>query len=286
MEEPMKTGITAPIVVLALLATTAVAASDAIARVSVAATTPGFTVSSTLDGRSELPHRIRWIARPKLPLAQATKGEFLVDGRLAWVEHEPPYVYGEDDGAHLGYLVTSWLTPGKHRFAVRATATGGRKATSLVRARVPAPPAPPAGLAGTWRRPITDTSAAPAPGSPGNPTDTLAPAGAYTMVIDKRQIQMRFPGTFHRPASDDTGEGWIIASDYTAASGMLRAAGPVTFEPFHEQAEAGWWCWQDGPTASYRWSNSNDTLTLTPVGGGDPCGIRGFIWAGEWTRVA
>jgi hypothetical protein len=98
------------------------------------------------------------------------------------------------------------------------------------------------------------------------------------MVIDKRQIQMRFPGKFHRPESDTTGEGWILDSDYTIATRS-------SFEPAHEQAEAGWWCSQDGPSGDYEWSISNGKLSLTPSGGADPCGIRGFIWAGQWTRV-
>ena len=229
----MKRGITARIVVLALFAAAANMDADAIAQDS-ATTTPGFTVSSTLDDREIRPSASNPLDRPHLncPLAQVAKVEFLVDGRLAWVEREPPYVYAEDDGGHQAYLVsTSWLAPGKHRFAVRVIATDGRKATAVVRARVKAPPALPAGLAGTWQRTISDTSAAPAAGTPGNPTDTFAPAGAYTMVIDERQIQMRFPGRFRRPASDDTGEGWIIDSDYTAGSGSCAPPAPSSSSP-------------------------------------------------------
>jgi hypothetical protein len=253
---------------------------------TASAAKPGFKITSNLAGKTILPHRIHWIARTSLPAVQIKKVEFLIDGKLAWVEHESPYVYSEDEkGSHLGYLVTSWLAPGRHRFAVRATAADGRKATAVVTARVTAPPDLPAGLAGTWQRTIADTSGAPAAGSPGNPTDTIVPIGAYTMVIEKRWVQMRFPGKFHRPESDNTGEGWIFDSDYTIEAGILHAAGSVIFEPNHEQAETGWWCWQDGPSGDYEWSISNDTLSLTPRGGADPCGIRGFIWAGQWTRV-
>ncbi|MDX6414909.1 MAG: hypothetical protein QOH23_2319, partial [Gaiellaceae bacterium] len=45
------------------------------------------------------------------------------------------------------------------------------------------------------------------------------------------------------------------------------------------------WCYPDGPGATYNWSVTGDTLTLTPVRGHDACGVRGFIWGGEWTRV-
>jgi hypothetical protein len=41
---------------------------------------------------------------------------------------------------------------------------------------------------------------------------------------------------------------------------------------------------QDGPYATYRWSTSGDTLTLTPKKS-DPCTSRSFIWAGDWTRI-
>jgi hypothetical protein len=183
--------------------------------------------------------------------------------------------------------VTSWLAPGRHRFLVRATAVDGRTAAAAaVTARVTAPPDLPPGLAGSWQRAITDTSAAPAPGTRDNPTDNYFPVGTYTMVIDRRQIQLRFPGTFRRPASDTTGAGWIFDSDYAIASHILYAAGPVIFEPPHDQAETGWWCWEDGPSGAYNWSISGDTLSLTARAGGDPCGNRGFVWAGQWTRVA
>jgi len=39
------------------------------------------------------------------------------------------------------------------------------------------------------------------------------------------------------------------------------------------------------PTALARTVNDN-TLTLAPAGGHDACGIRGFIWAGQWTRTS
>ena len=35
----------------------------------------------------------------------------------------------------------------------------------------------------------------------------------------------------------------------------------------------------------YTWSVSGNTLTLMPVGGKDPCPLRGFIWTGDWTRA-
>jgi hypothetical protein len=268
--------------VLVLTAVAAVLLATAATRPSATMT---LTVASSIDGKTVLPHRTRWIARPSIPSAQIKEVDFVIDGKLAWAEHAPPYVYSDDDGSHLGYLVSSWLTPGRHRFAVKAIALDGRTAVHTTTLRVTPPPDPPAVLAGRWQRTLVDTSAAPSPGSSGNPTDTYAPAGTYTMVIDRRFVQVRFPGTFRTPQSDHTGEGWILDSDYDLAAGRLRATGPVTFATFHEQAEYGWWCYPDGPSGDYTWSVAGDTLTLTPAAGADPCGIRGFIWAGQWTRA-
>jgi hypothetical protein len=247
---------------------------------------PPFRVTSTLDGRSVLPHRIRWLAFPKLKGAEVTSVAFQIDGgKPRWVEQDPPYTFGDDeDGAHQGYLVTSWLAPGEHRFTVRAIASDGRKATDTVVARVAPAPQPPGDLGGVWRRRVSDTSGAPEPGSPGNPTETLTPRGTYELVIDRRWMQVRFPGRYRVPQSDATGEGWILDSDYSASASSLRVVGAVTFDTHHGQAELGWWCWPDGPPARYRWSTNGHTLTLTPEGT-DPCAVRSFIWAGDWTRA-
>jgi hypothetical protein len=245
-----------------------------------------FTVTSTLEGKKLLPRRIRWVASASLPAAQIREVEFIIDGGPPrWIEKLPPYTYGEDEnGRHQNYLVTSWLTPGRHRFVVRATATDGRRAEQTVLARVLPAAAPPAALAGTWKRTIEDTSAAPRVGSPGNPY-THTPPGTYTLVIDKRWIQARFPGRYVLPASEDSGEGWILDSDYTAGATSLLARGSVVFRPFNDEAEGGQWCWEDGPASNYAWSVSADTLTLRPMHGADPCSVRGFVWAGDWKRA-
>ena len=169
-------------------------------------------------------------------------------GKPRWVEEQPPYTFSDDEnGAHKGYLVTSWLSPGTHRFTVRAVASDGRRSADTVVARVRRAPTPPGELGGVWQRTLSDTSDAPEAGSAGNPTDTYTPKGTYEMVIDRRWIQVRWPGKYEPPQSDKTGYGWITDSDYTATPTTLRALGAVTFDTHHGQAELGWWCWPDGP---------------------------------------
>lgn len=252
-----------------------------------AQTAAPFKVTSTLDGKAVLPHRVRWLGFPSLPAAKVASVEFVIDGKMRWAEHTAPYVYaGDDSGRNEGYLVTSWLSPGDHHFAVRVTATSGTMETDTVTARVLPAPAPPTELAGKWERTI-DTSDAPKPGSAGNPTDTVTPTGRYTMTFGKQWIRDQFPGKWVYPQSNNTGNGLYNFDDYTASATRIHVVGEVIFHPESEKLpEGGSWCYVNGPPATYDWSVSGKSLTLTPVGGTDACGIRGFIWTGTWTRVS
>ena len=253
---------------------------------SVARPTSTFTVRSTIDGMTVLPHHIHWLGRTNLKPSQIKEVDFLIDGRLAWVEHQAPYVYGSDEnGRREGYLVTSWLSPGTHRFAVRAKARDGSTATDTVVARVLPAPAPPAALAGTWARTV-DVSGAPKPGSPGNPTSTIIAPGRWTITFEKRWVHDQAPGKFVFPKSNDDGTGFVFLDDYSATPTRINVTGEVIMHQFSDKlAEGGWWCWPSGPPAAYSWSIDGDTLTLTPIGGHDACTVRGVVWSGQWTRV-
>jgi hypothetical protein len=244
------------------------------------AAAPGkpFKVTSTLDGKTVLPQRIHWLGFPKLPSTRVREVAFLVDGKVRWIEHGAPYSYSDDGG----YLVTSWLKPGLHSFTVRATSTSGKKAVDTVTARVVSPPTLPSTLAGSWRRDIAE----PVPPDPSYPGDA-APAGSWTLVFDQRWIESHFPGTFDPATSPKTGAGNVLLGDYTAGSSSFTLYGAVTTGPFnlHVAAGGGWWCGPGGPKATYSWSVSSDTLTLTPVGGRDACSQRGGVFAGDWTRT-
>ncbi len=265
------------------------ALGSVLAAASGGASSP-FKVTSTLDGKTVLPHRIRWIGSTTIPDSQVTHVDFLIDGvlRWTWIGKEVPYVYGghEGGGSHPAYLVTSFLAPGRHRFTVRAVAKDGRVAADTVTARVLPAPVVPSQLAGMWTRAIPDTSGAPAPGSPGNPTSTLTPAGSWTLVFDKRWIETRFPGPFDAKTSGNTGSGWILDSDWTPGATTFAVADAISIQPLVDNSQRGCsWCHWDGPAATYSWSVSGDTLTLAPIGGHDACGVRGFVWAGTWTRA-
>jgi hypothetical protein len=237
-------------------------------------------VRSTLHGKTVLPHRIHWLAFPSVPRSDVKEIAFLIDARVKWIERNAPYSYSDDDG----YLVTSWLTPGRHRFTVRLKTYGGRTAEDSVVARVLPEPDPPAALAGTWQRPV-DTS-----NYEGNGP---LPSGTYTLRFEKRWIQSPNPGKFAKgngpTASIHTGAGWVFDYDWTPGPTQFHVQGAVTFRIFNEgpfgDAEGGSRCNMGGPGADYRWSVSDNKLTLAPVAT-DRCAERGFIWTGEWSRVA
>jgi hypothetical protein len=250
----------------------------------IAAASPGakpkpFTVASSLDRKTVLPHRIRWLAYPKLPRTQIREVAFLIDGKVRWVEHNAPYSYSEDGG----YLVTSWLAAGRHRFTVRATSTSGRTAMHTVVARVVPAPEPAPELAGKWQR---DVPAA-VPADAGCGAADPVPAGRWTLIFERRWIETVYPGKFDPRTSKDTLAGSIIDNDWVPGPTTFQVAGSVTVNLILDSdPRGGWWCEPWGPGATYSWSVSGDTLTLRPVGGVDRNGQRGGIFTGEWKRVS
>jgi hypothetical protein len=245
---------------LAVLAALAVTAAIAPAAAGAAGHAKPFTVTSTLTGKTVLPHRVRWVAVPSIPRSQVSKVEFLIDGKVKWVEHSAPYSYGFDDN----YLVTTWLAPGVHRFKVRATANGGRRATSpTARARVVPAAAPPAQLAtGPWKRTV-------APAEAG-----VSPPGTYSLSIGK--IGWRI--------EDSVGDAALVDVAYLSP-GLLEARGGIHSKPNPpgKPIEGNPWCDEPFEPVRYRWSVQGTTLTMT-LAGPKRCDGQSDIWAGVWTR--
>ena len=236
---------------------------------------PAFTIGSSLDGKTVLPHRIRWIASASAPVLFPGV-EFLIDGKLVFANRLEPYAFADDgrDEASgtrkTGYLVTSWLAPGAHRFTVRGKAiVAGRRTTAekTVRARVSAPPSPPGQLAGTWHRRL-DVAIPPDPNRLYKSVTTQP--GAYRIVIDRRYLRLSGPA----PRKN-------VKIDYVADPRTITIRGPVWTGDPNEGAICDPW----GPDATYTWSVSEGTLTLESSGKPDACKQRAGILTGEWTRA-
>ena len=221
------------------------------------------TVTSTLDGRATLPHRIHWQAFPHTP-SHVSVVDYLIDGKRMWTEHNAPYFYGNDGN----YLVTSFLTPGKHVFTVRAVDVSGQTATDTVTATVAPATAPPAALSGTWK--------AFQPGA-GTPT------GYWSLVITSvGWYEGDYPVTnlngnledvaYLSPGLVEIRTGMAIGHDSVATGGADN--------------DLNGWCNDDpGSPARYQWSVTGTQLRLTSAGG-NPCpGFTAFLTT-VWTRVS
>jgi hypothetical protein len=241
-------------------------------------------VTTSLDGKKVIPQMTRWVAHASVAPADIARVDFSIDGKLRWVEHLSPYNYGSDDErGHLGYLFTSWLTPGAHRFTTVVRTSDGRTATDVVTARVLPAPKPPSTLAGTWTRGLTTADVAKA--DPKYGTDNVPPTGKWRLVIDRTGIW----------ELDSLGTG--IVQGYSVAGNVLRSYAPIQMVPRRANGDPGEIrrfgsrvavgggidCDESGPFGTYRWSVSGDQLTLSVVR--EPCGQRRAVYEGTWTRV-
>jgi hypothetical protein len=212
-------------------------------------------VRSTLAGRTVLPHRIAWHGVPNVPRAQVREVEFLIDGKLSWIERNPPYVYGGDGNE----LVTSWLAPGRHRFTVVAISTSRGRATTKTTARVLPTRPPPAALVGNWQRTVTTLEA----GNSGRP-------GKWRLIVDKVGWRVL----------DPTDHGALIDVVYLSP-GRIEARGGVATRN-HSAREGNVWCEEHYRPVRYVWTVVGDTLTLA-LAGPKRCDGQSKVWAADWS---
>jgi hypothetical protein len=258
--------------VLTLLVSSGVARGRGASGLLAQSTKP--RVRTTLDGRSLLPFRIRWIAIPT-DRGSVSEVDFLIDGKLIWKERNAPYVFGGDEhGAHKGFLFTSWLSARRHRFTARARYKGGGNALDTVVARVKTGPTPPAALAGAWTRIVTKADLKKSGPLP-------PPAGRWDLVFDRA-------GAWEL---DPLGSG--LANAYQAGTSTLTAYAPIQMAPLNNGKTGitkyghhnlgGTDCFNDGPSGTYTWSVTDNQLTLTATS--EKCGNRRAVWEGVWTRT-
>ena len=233
-----------------------VAQSPAIALAPVAqsplaiASSQGFTVTSTLHGLTDLPHRIHWVATPSGAGSDVKEVDFLIDDQLASVEHNAPYSYAED----AGWLVTSFLEPGAHAFTTKAVAAEDRTAVETVTATVKAAPEPPAELAGRWSKTVVGGD------DPGVWHVTI---NAIGWLFD-----------------DPHGGGQNQDAAYAAPS-KVTIGGAILEPVFGEYARGGAFCGDEGdPDGAFSYAVSQDGGRLTLTADAPVC-YQGLI-AGTW----
>jgi hypothetical protein len=284
----IRVGMVAGAVVLAAVAASAVAGVELGTGGSSAGPTTsslaGRQTSSSLDGKTVLPQRTRWLVHPGVPDSAVREVDFIVDGKLRWVEHFPPYYFG-GNGTDPGYLITTWLSAGEHVFTSQVVSAGGKVSTDIVTARVLPAPRPPAALAGTWTRTVTKQDVAKSSFAFGAAVGNVPPAGVWRLVFDRIGVWELDPRK--------TG----LVTEYNVVADVLFAYAPITMAPpcsdpgpcgvtrfgHHDLGGGGIDCTAAGPFGTYRWSVSGQHLTLTAIH--EPCGQRRAIWEGTWTRT-
>jgi hypothetical protein len=245
---------------LPLAALVCLAGMLAMSAALASAAAPAFTVTSSLAGKKVLAHRAHWVANPSLPEARISEVDFLIDGKLHWIEHHRPYIYGGLDGDN--YLITSWLRPGMHRFSFRAIATDGHTATTYSAARVLPAPAAPAGLDSTrWTRQYSQSEAG------------EAPAGLWSLTIDKTGWKIRDPAG---------GGNWIDV--VYPSPGRLETRGGIWTMP-HNGQEGNGCCEETNQRVNFTWTVSGDSLTLA-LAGPDGCEGLGSFLSQTWIRAS
>jgi hypothetical protein len=206
----------------------------------------GFTVTSSLDGKTVLPVRSQWIATPQ-NAPNVSEVDYFIDGFHAWTEHKPPYYYGSDNNR----LVTSFLKPGLHTFTVRATTTDNQVATDSVKAQVVAPPPPPGNFRGTWTLKKATHARRP-------------PVTAFTITAKGWTIGPNFRLDAQYPPGGNVVLGTLIIDRPEQVDNVCGAQPPL-----HKWRVA--------------FSADGKTMQLDPIGT-DPCQNRLAALQGTWTR--
>lgn len=221
-----------------------------------------FAVHSSLDDLTTIPRRIHWTASPSAPPGQIERVIFSVDGRVVWVEHRAPYYYGQDGN----WLVTTWLKPRMHRFAVEAVTTSGQHAVDQVRARTSPTPPPPAELVGRWQRTI----------QPGE-TPRQTPPGVWKLVID--------PAGWRIKAPKEPGYSLIDVAYLPGKRVQLRTGIYTTAD---DRFGGNGFCLASSPPVTYHWSIADGAMSLALVGP-DHCGGPGaaqhLVVAATWQKT-
>jgi hypothetical protein len=219
------------------------------------------SVTSTLDGLTALPQRIKWTAHPSSPAVDEV--DFLIDGQQAWIEHNPPYDYGNDGN----WLVTSFLKPGPHTFTTKAVGTSGQEASDTVTATVSAASSQPSGLAGTWSRIVSAADVGKAT------SNQPPPAGRWELRIDSEGWHLGDPNS-----------GTALFDVVHRSLGRLQMRPAIAHPPIGN-GDTGGFCEDTDPLAAWSSSVAGGKLVLHPIGH-DPCGDRAAILEGTWTTAS
>ncbi len=208
------------------------------------------TVRSSIANGASLATPTAWVATVGGDIAglPVDRVEFLIDGRLAWTEHNAPYSFNDDGNL----LVPSVLNPGSHQLEVDVYTSTGEAATTASTVTT-ARPTVPAALAGR--------SFAHTPGGG---------AGAWRYTFGSDGV-IRFDD-----ASGSGGtEAFIALSD-----GTIRFYGPTNW--IVPDDRRGGFCDNPEGVTVMRWRGVGGKVAITSSGADEPCPGRTSNLAGGY----
>ena len=230
--------------------------SETPAATSPAAAPPLAVTSSIADG-TNLMTPTAWIATVTGQSASSpvNRVEFLIDGKLAWVEQNAPYSFNDDGNL----LIPSVLDPASHRLLVNVYTAAGVAATAEATVTT-SRPAVPATLEGKGFKHQT----------PAQKCATCdAPGGVWRMEFGGDGV-IRFDD----PLGGKGTEAFVATSD-----GVLTLYGPTSWI-VPKEAQGGF-CHIEG-IATMKWQISGANLILSTSGSDDPCPARAWVFTGTY----
>ncbi len=232
---------------------------------------PSVHVLSSITDGATLAGAVEWTAHPVgLTRGQSVERvDFLIDGRALWSSRMPPFIFGLEEGS-TGERLFPWiLGPGDHRFAVRATITGGQVVSSSARAGVEITAPVPHELIGTFTRTVTARDIARTQRIRHEAPDEVLPTGTWRLHIARDGLI-----DFDDPHGSGGNEAFTAKR-----SGALGLVGPANW--LNPPDRQGSFCGVE-PDGAWHWRANRRTVQLIPIR--DTCADRNALFGGAWIR--
>jgi hypothetical protein len=220
--------------------------------------------SSIVDGAT-LAAPTRWSAEPVgPPPGGLDRIEFLIDGKLLWVERHAPFVFNNDGN----YLYPYVFARGAHQLIARAVSASGEQVTTTANVQMTqTPPKIPRALQATLEGPRQPSGHRPQPGARRPAASRWRPS-----------VEVRW----QRPRAGHAAEarsGWPLR---LLGERTRRARPRRTRQLADAQSSYDGICHGDQTLGRYRWKIRHGALMLKVIN--DPCRLRAASLAGRWGR--
>ena len=223
--------------------TAAAAPSEAVSQVTV--------TSSITDG--PVTDAVDWTARVAgTPDVAIDHVDFLLDGTVAWTEHNAPYTFNDDGNSFLPWV----LTPGTHQLTINVVTSSGVAASAQVAVTTDRPPLPAALVDRKFVRTV--------------PASAVGPTGDWHLKFGADGVII---------VTDPWGGG-VTEGFQAAADGTFSLYGPANWTA--PASLKGSICDYAEGVAAMRWEVKGSELTMSPGDRPDPCPDRAFLFAGTW----